>query len=230
MKAKTRVKEEILPAVRLFRNNLDDLTKLFNEHASDITISDNQYFYNDLAEMRKKIGPRLRQLQIGSSNPTATLSFVPSSGIKLNVTTSGDDDSQENKNANLLFLRVKDYLDGRRTSYARFVSDTLVGVIVAIAVVAMGLSLLTSPHVGDKYTLDNRHAALFSVGLIWSIIMVVLGNKKSIQYFLYYGDPTELTSFWKRKKDDLILVVIGVVLGSLSTEILQLVVSHFSKK
>lgn len=230
MKAKTRVKEETLPAVRLFRNNLDDLTNLFEEHASDITISDNQYFYNDLAEMREKSGPRLRQLQIGSSNPTATLSFVPGAGIKLNVTTSGDDDSQENKNANLLFLRVKDYLDGQRTSTARFMNRTVSGVMVGIGAMAMGLSLLTSPYVGDKFSLDDRHSALFIVGLFVSMLTVVSAAKTSTQYFVYYGYPTELTSFWKRKKDDLILVVIGGVLGGLITVIFQLVVSHFSNK
>jgi hypothetical protein len=65
MKAKTRVKEETLPAVRLFRNNLDDLTNLFREHASAITFSDSQYFYDDLAEMREKTGPRLLDLGEG---------------------------------------------------------------------------------------------------------------------------------------------------------------------
>src|ERR1700730_9487896 len=209
MKAKTRVKEEALPAVRLFRNNLDDLTNLFREHASDITFSDNQYFYDDLAEMREKTGPRLRQLQIGSSNPAATLSFVPGIGIKLNVTASGDDDSQENKNANLLFLRVKDYLDGQRTSTARFMSRTVYGVIVGIGALAMSLSLLTSPSDGGKLTLDYRHSVLLLVGLLVLVLTVILSARTSTAYFVYYGYPTELTSFWKRKKDDLILVVIG---------------------
>jgi len=230
MKAKTRVKEEALPAVRLFRNNLDDLTNLFREHASDITFSDNQYFYDDLAEMREKTGPRLRQLQIGSSNPAATLSFVPGIGIKLNVTASGDDDSQENKNANLLFLRVKDYLDGQRTSTARFMSRTVLSVIVGIGALAMGLSLLTSQRVGDKVSLDNLHSVLLLVGLLVVVLSTVSATRTATQYFAYYGYPTELTSFWKRKKDDLILVVIGGVLGGLITVILQLLVSHFSNK
>ena len=60
MKAKSRLKEETLPAVRLFRNNLDDLIKLFSEHTSDVTVSDKEYFYSDFAEMRDKTGPRFR--------------------------------------------------------------------------------------------------------------------------------------------------------------------------
>jgi hypothetical protein len=228
MKAKTRVKEEALPAVRLFRNNLDDLTNMFKEYASDITISDNQYFYNDLTEMREKTGPRMRQLQIGSSNPTATLSFMPSAGVKLNVIPSGDYDSQENKNADLLFLRVKDYLDGQKTSTARLMNRTVAGVIEGIAGVAMALSLFTSPHVGGKYTLDYPHAALFLAGLFALLLTEFLATRTSTQYFVYYGYPAELTSFWKRKKDDLILVVIGAVLGGLITEIFHFIFSYFS--
>jgi hypothetical protein len=230
MKAKTRVKEETLPAVRLFRNNLDDLTRLFKEHASGVTISDNQYFYNDLAEMRDKIGPRLRYLQIGASNPTATLSFVPSVGVKLNVTSTGDDDSEENKNANVLFLRAKDYLGDHRTSTARFMSPGVTAVVVGIGAIAMGLSILTSPVVGNAFSLDARHAALFGAGLLVLMLTVVSAIRMSTYYFVYYGYPAELNSFWKRKKDDLILVVIGGVLGGLITVILQLVVGHFQKK
>ena len=52
------MKEETLPAVSLFQNNLDDLINLFKEHALDITFPDSQYFYDDLAEMREKTEPR----------------------------------------------------------------------------------------------------------------------------------------------------------------------------
>lgn len=230
MKAKTRVKEETLPAVRLFGNNLDDLISILKDYSAEITISDDQYFYNDLAEMRKKIGPRLRQLQIGVSNPTATLSFTPGAGTKLIVATLGDDDSEENKNARLLFLRVKDYLDGQRTSTARFMSPPVSAVIVGVGAIAMGLSLLTSPRVGDNVSLDARHSVLFAAGLTVLAWTVVSAIRRSTQYFVYYGDPAELSSFWKRKKDDLILVVMGGVLGGLITVIAELVVSHFSKK
>jgi hypothetical protein len=180
--------------------------------------------------MREKTGPRIRQLQIDSSNPTATLSFVPGVGIKLNVTTFGDDDSQKNKDAILLFLRVKDYLRGQQTSTARFMSPTVLSVIGGIAALAMGLSILTSPYVGDKIALDYRHAALLLVGLVVLVVEVIAAANTSTHYFVFYGYPTELTSFWKRKKDDLILVVIGAVLGGLITAMIELVVSHYPKK
>jgi hypothetical protein len=62
----------------------------------------------------------------------------------------------------------------------------------------------------------------------WSLVSaMVSAANTSTKYFVYYGYSTELSSFWKRKKDDLILVIIGGLLGGL---ILELVVSHFSKK
>jgi hypothetical protein len=84
MIAKARSREENLPSVRLFRTEINSIVGMFAEYCANVVISDDEYVYQDLQELRDRLGPRLRKFQIAGLKPNVSLSFEIY-GLKLAV-------------------------------------------------------------------------------------------------------------------------------------------------
>jgi hypothetical protein len=231
---KARSREENLPSVRLFRTELDAIVKLFGEYCEGMTLSDDEYVYeHGFKELRDKFGPRLRKFQIVGSTPSVVLTF-DSFAIKLRVEyKDGGNAVDENKAADHLFLRLREYLSKHQTLVAGLMSNTVITVLTVLAALLIGISAATSPRPPNidpnAIYLDFKHGLTFLGGFALLALTIVFGTRRTGHHFVYYGDSEEMTSFWKRKKDDLasslIIAIVGAVLGVIGT----LVVQHFTK-
>ena len=220
--------------MRLFREHVDAIVVLFNEYCTEVTISDDEYDYRDFQEMRDRLGPRLRKFKVTGTQPSVTLSFEIYA-IKLSVQYQGGTSSEEEeKRADHLFLRLKDYLAKHQTLIAGLMTPTALIIVPTAAALIIGLALVTSPKNTspnarpDAIYLDFKHGLMFLFGFSVLALTGVLGTRRTGSYFVYYGNANEMTSFWKRKKDDLIfatlIAIVGAVLGCVGT----LVVQHFT--
>ena len=67
-------------------------------------------------------------------------------------------------------------------------------------------------------------------GILMSVLVFVLGVRRTGHHVVYYGYAPEITTFWTRKKDDLLfgllMAVVGVALGVVGT----LISPHFVEK
>src|ERR1700693_528539 len=227
---KARSKEEILPSVRLFRAELDAIIKLFEEYCESVTLSDDEYNYeHGFKELRERVGPRVRKFQIIGCKPSVVLTF-DGFAIKLKAEyQDGGNTVDENKRADHLFLRLREYLRDRRTLLAGLMSNTALAILSTVAVLMIGISAVTSPRPpgidhGAVY-LDFNHGVVFLGGFAILGLILFVSVQRTGNHFVYYGDSSEITSIWKRKKDDillgLIMAIVGAILGVCGTLITQ---------
>jgi hypothetical protein len=54
----------------MYRTELDQLVKFFEDRCAKVEISDNDHRYDSLDEMKKHVGPRITALDIRGENPS----------------------------------------------------------------------------------------------------------------------------------------------------------------
>jgi len=231
---KARSKEENLPSLRVYRSELDKIMHLFGEYCETVTLSDDEHIWEDgFSELREKMGPRLRKFQIKGEHPTVILTFEQGA-IKLKVEyEDGGSAVAENKRADHLFLRLKEYLSLHLTLAARLMSNTVVSILSTLGTLLVGIAIVTSPRPANvdpnAIYVDLKHGLILLVGFGLLALIAIVGTRRTGYYFAYYGDAAEITSFWTRKKDDLVLALLTTMIGAILGVIGTLVVQHFTK-
>jgi len=231
---KARSREENLPSAKLFMAELDTIFGLFGEYCESVTLSDDEFVYEGgFSEMRDRVGPRIRKFQIIGSKPTVALTF-DSFALKLRVEyQDGGYLLDDNKRADHLFLRLKEYLAKHQTLVVRIMNNTAITVLIVIASLLIGISVLTSPRPANLDSnaiyLDLKHGLFFVAGFALLGLIIFVGTRRTGYHFVYYGGSAEITSFWQRKKDDLFFGIIMTLFGSILGVIGTLVAEHFKK-
>ena len=230
---KARSKEENLPSVRLFRTELDAILQLFNEYCATQTISDDEYVYKDFDEMRERVGTRFKKLQILGSDPSVSLSFELY-GVKLAIVYKEGDSADVKKRGDHLFLQLREFLGKHETIAAQLMNNTATTIFSVVGVLTILISIVTSPRPENldpnSIYLNLKHGLFLIAGVLMVVLVSVLGMRRTGHHIVYYGYAHEITTFWTRKKDDLLfgllMAVVGVALGVVGTLITQ----HFVKK
>jgi hypothetical protein len=231
---KARSKEESLPSARLFKTELDTISNLFGEYCETFALSNDEYVYEGgFSEMRERLGPRVRKFQIVGSKPTVSLTF-DSFALKLRVEyQDGGFALDENKRADHLFLRLKEYLGKHQTLVVRMMSNTAITVLVVIATLLIGISVFTSPRPANvdpnAIYLDLKHGLFFLSGFALLALIIFGATRRTGYHFVYYGGSDEITSFWHRKKDDLLFGIIMALFGGILGVMGTLVAEHLKK-
>jgi hypothetical protein len=64
-----------LKNLKMYRDDVDQLVAIFQRDCKNVIISDNNYRYDSLDEMKQKVGPRIKNLDIRGENPGVRFSF-----------------------------------------------------------------------------------------------------------------------------------------------------------
>jgi hypothetical protein len=230
---KPRSKEEVLPSIRLFKSELDTVVGLFREYCTEVTISDDDYTYTDIQEMRDRVGKRLPKLQILGANPNVSLRFELGYGVKLAVANKEDDSDDTRRRADHLFLRLKEFLDKYKTLSAEMMTPGAVTALIVVGLLTVCLSILLSPRPANvdpnAVYLDVKHGLFLVMGIVLLLVVAIAGMRRTGYHAIYYVNQHEVTSFWSRKKDDLLSGTLMALLGAAFGVIGTLVAQHFLK-
>jgi drug/metabolite transporter (DMT)-like permease len=126
-------------------------------------------------------------------------------------------------------LRVKEYLGNHKSLAAQLLSNTALVILSFIGILTMLFSIVTSPRPDNlnpnAIYLDFKHSLSFLVGIGMILTIFLLATRRSGYHFVYYGYAHERSSFWGRKKDDVLmgvgLALLGAILGVLGTLLTQ---------
>jgi hypothetical protein len=202
---------EQLPALKLYREDLDKLLGLFREHCQNVTLGDEGHNYETLDEMENKSPASLSCFMIQGLLPHAEIVIRGSHAVRLNVQRSTLFVVERNPKADLLFLSVKEFLLTRKAKWRIFIRKAAITVgSVALAICFFAKALL---HAHGASDLGYHLAFLSSFGVL---ILGLLENMKQVNY-ITLRLRSKSQSFWERNGNSIVMMVIGGAVGILGT-------------
>jgi hypothetical protein len=220
MKPKTHGKLEYIPAVKLYREDLDALLSLFQSYCDTVTISDADSEYESLDELKHHVGSRVRTIELAGTKPNITLALTSQASTLRHLSEGMVLTSEETDRADLLFSRTREFLLKRKRLLARVF--TIQGIVVGcLAVVTLALFL--NWHYQRQ---DNGILVLVMLFGIMPIVFigapVIHGGFRSVTL----DSQLTASSFWKRNGDHILLLAIGTIIGVGGTLLSQWLAHH----
>jgi len=187
-----------LPSVKLFREDIDEIAEILKEKCEKVVFIHGDYEYDSLDDIVNKIGTKISSFEIQSSRPYVSIKFKRDIwGVFLYVSESQD-----------LFYRLKDFLTSKRKFLSKLFTFPL-----GLSLLIFGIITAFSPNL---FSLVGIPIGIFSpFFLILGIISLLyrLGTFYKITFESKYKRQT----FFSRKKDEIILLILGAVIGSIIT-------------
>jgi hypothetical protein len=207
----------LLKSLSLYRDDLEHVVSIFspNDALDEITISDGQNEYESLDELREKRGDRVDEISIRSTQPGTRLHLRKSPRLLQLESLEATDE------ADAAFYKAKEFLRGKRRP---------LNIFMAGVVPAMGLLLIIAGFIYiNTHSATAAHIPSWLAISFWMVAFgMLLWWREFDEWSFYYVSLQkrhESPSFFQRKKDDLVLLLIGAVLGVLGT----MLVEHLKK-
>jgi hypothetical protein len=196
----------------LYREDFEELQRIFNPSGSAgvVTISDSGAVYDSLDEMKAEKGPRLGHMVIRSSKPSIVIDLrAQPKSLHLYTAEATDE-------ADAAFFKAHEFLYPKRRPLNKFVGSLFPFVLIAFFAV-----LVVS---GLAKTIEKvPWLWLVYPGFLVVASLCVSYLDKRTALLMSLAKRHESLSFGQRKKDELIMLVIGTVLGL----VISLIVGHF---
>lgn len=195
-------------SLMLYREDLEELLRIFNPSgaAGVVTISDSGAEFESLDEMKTERGERVEHIIIKSNKPFIVIN-LQAKPKALNLYTVEATDE-----ADVAFFKAHEFLHPKRRPLNTFVTETLMVVLIG-----------ATTAVGSIFGLFGTIAkvswlpwALYPLLFVLAIALLAQLDKRTA-VFLSLGRRRESSSFFHRKRDELIMLLIGTLLGVLVT-------------
>jgi hypothetical protein len=216
-----RPKLHLLPPLKLYREDLEKVVDIFRKQCKSVLIDDEEYRYASVSEIKDKKG-KLRVFHVSGMVPHGEL------WIK-----SGDDPSvqksaiwvvETNDHGNLLFLTLKEFLLARRWN----LKIQLVRMLFVVGVTVLLVGLLFKPWLTTHLPYGDFSYGLLGVCGVLLFIAAAYVDAKKLS-FISLQSSSSKEPFFKRNMDNIVMLVVGTALGSLSTLLIEWVKFRFFK-
>jgi hypothetical protein len=201
-----------IPTLWMYREDLDHLLRLFDRAGAKVTISDKQYRYDSLDDMKSHTGERITDLDIQAEHPAVHFLLNQSQVVKGSPSTvlvyynelRTEEISDE---ADALFYRVRDFLVSRTAP--RFRISYLIPAIIAAVGCIVSVVL-------DHEAFQNRQVPLgFLVCTLASVGFFVAAGTGGNRLVL--ETRSNSPSFLRQNKNGIIMLIIGACIGGVVT-------------
>jgi len=194
--------EELKP-VALYLDDLERIIEIFKEASDDVRILTSEYELDSIDEFRNLHEETLNYLKISISEPFVSLELKPN-GIWLFI-------SEDELISRGVFEKIKQLLHSRRRKLSWLTANPY------LAGAAVGSSAFPFFKAIDSQNVywAVLGCSLLMIGAIWTWWSFAGTLKK--YSIVRLRRRAESPSFWKRKKDDIVLVIISAVVGALIT-------------
>jgi hypothetical protein len=205
---KLRGQTKSFPSVSLYREDIDELVELFTSSCAHVKITDNDYEYSTLDEVKSKRGQQTGRLAIEAESPTLSFSI----GVGQTVLVHGGSDE-----AILPYTKIQQLLRSRRRAvlYVFFNFYTL---LIAIAIV-IGLGI---KHGGGPIPLI---IALPIMAVMIVLIGGTLLNQSGVFSKIVLVNHLDRQGFWAANKDKIWLVLLAAIIGGVVTKLVPFLLS-----
>jgi hypothetical protein len=200
-----RIKKPIskeLPPVKLYLDDLKHIYEILKERVKSIEITTEDYEVEDINQLKNLEIKKLHRLSIECSNPYITIEFHPSS-----ASIYFAEDSTYNRG---ILSEIEDIISKRKVFLGRFLTSFWANFLIGGLIGGSFIGMLVMP---------KTYAWLFlALELIFILSMIFLWRFAFRSYStIILLERKEESSFWKRNRDQIFIVIIGAIAGSLVT-------------
>jgi len=202
-------------SLMLFREDLEELLRIFNPTgaADAITILDDECEYSSLEEVGQEKGDRLDHLIIRSRKPGIMLELRRKPKL-LNLFTLETTDE-----ADAAYFRANEFLQPKRRPLNSYVTFGLR--LLLIIAIFLELMLWTA-----RPTFLSMHFLVLSIAILLLCTMSLPLLDQATFYLVSLARKHQSPSFWTRKRDDLIMLFLGTLLGIGATILVGRLIRH----
>jgi len=206
-KASTPLGEDLHPAI-IYREDIEDIYGILSDLSKDVMIKADGYIFDNLDELFSHSKLEINELEMWILEPSITIRFEPW-GIFI---FSGDNTSVHVG----AYVKIKSIVEKRRNLVYSILNNHFLKKSLSSGVVIFLLSYLIT-----------KSQMYFTILIGLTLIRIImyyyshsLAPKRYSQIILAYQKDKEL-SFFKRRKDELILAIIGILASAIIAYIFQ---------
>lgn len=207
---------EKLPSARLYLDDIEAIFEIISTTSEETRILTEWYELDEVDELRELEMDVIHTLSFGGQRPRITLELIPDK-IVLYIADKSDTVSLG------IFEKIKAIIKNRKRRFRWLWSGAVLGVLMTLIVFSLAgtlysLAVLNSRS-GSSNLLTDQLALYLPLILVSSIILFIIGLRNSLKTFtiIHLTYKKDNPSFFKRKKDDIILAVISAIIGGLIT-------------
>ncbi len=213
---------DFLPAVVLYREDIESLLSIFHSHCREVCLSNEKDEYDSVVVMKGKAGSKPSYLEFRGSSPEIWLT------VRSPIAFDKGEDvlvvRAQYRKADELYFSIKDLLTRRRRSWPlKPLMQMLWAFLSAFALFLIILASLHAAHVAPR-----RHLGFMGFIAYWVMVPFFPGKEKPSYVSLEYrcnGDK-----FWGRNHDEINKMIMTAVICTLVTWLLDWALSfiHWS--
>lgn len=197
-----------ISGIRLFRDDVDDIIHSMRQFSPEIELYDKVHAYDSIDDYLTNRGPKVDRLSISVYAPSPRTASVRIE-IKKNVVWIFSHGSLEARN---LALELKDFFFKKRPFHFNLTSPWIWWSLAYLSVIIDG-------------QLKDRTATPYWIHslVIILVLMAVAIYIHRRTYFGVYLRKRHEGGFWKRNRDQILLLLLGALIGIIGTLAMQLV-------
>ena len=201
-----------IPVLRMYREDLDEFLSFFEKAGAKVTISDNQYRFDSLDDMKAHKGSRILNIDIQAEHPAVHFTLNQSKMIQGSPSTAlvyfNELRTEEISNeADNLFYRLREFLLLHKAP--RFHVWLLIpAILAALACVALA---------GFEYQIfkSGRVPVEFVACLVASVGFLIASGQRGNELIL--ETRSNSPTFLKTNRNSIIMVFVGTGIGIIGT-------------
>jgi hypothetical protein len=193
----------MLPAVSLYRDDIEELTAIITAATRSVSVSDGSYVFDSLEELITQRGTRPKTLILTGGGHSVVIKIRRLSGFGCTIYSSGSDETD------VAFFKAREILKGKRTLLSRlFVPKFWVVALFASMVVGF---LSTHMAMPGRLAVDrvSSYFFFFSMAMTGASFFVASGFMSGVNLARRH----EATTFWSRNGEKLIIGLVSAILG-----------------
>ena len=226
MQAIRTPKSARINALKMYRDDVDQLVGLFQEYCETVILSDDKYRYDSLDELKTQLGANVREFEIHGENPALHFrlnrieidNFPPGSATRIWFNELRSDEASEE--ADNLFFRVKDFLTARQMpSFQRL--------YLALSLLVFAAAIARVIYVSEVFKQPNTIPLSSLAGLLAAVALFIASVRKKNQISL--ETRANSLSFFAKNRDDFLKHIINTVISGLLGAVIGYVIGHLAK-
>lgn len=213
-------------ALRMYRDDVDQLIGLFQKYCATVILSDDKYRYDSLDEIKTQLGANVKEFEIHGDTPPLHFRLnkieidnsPPGSSTRIWFNELRSDEASED--ADNLFFRVRDFLTERQMPPFRWLYLAL-SLLMFVAAIARMI------YVYEVFKQPNTIPLSSLAGLFATIALFIASVRKKNQISL--ETRANSLSFLAKNRDEFLKHIINTVISGLIGAVIGYLIGHLGK-
>jgi len=203
MKKKLKGEQKNCTAVKIYRNDIEEIIELMKAAFAVVEICDEEFEYDSIDELIERRGEQIKNLTISSAVPSLSLKL--STG-EIKLVRDGETGTMTP------FVQIQEILRRRQRKVLAVILNPIL-VALYFGLILLVLNFHQRLPWSDSITILVSAPLMVGLGICFS------GHRLGMFSRILLLNEHQEQSFWKANKDKIYLLIIGALIGSVLTKL-----------